>query len=113
MAEKRTERRVPGAPARMNLLEQDLRSHAETLTAIVKAHEKMHARLELLEERDQEVQKLEARKEERDKARVLWETQTDKKLDSIQGAGTKLLWLVATLVVGAFIAFIIRGGLSP
>jgi hypothetical protein len=94
-------------------VEQDLRAHSKSLSELVMFQNALGERITELEHDQHQRALLEARKEERDVAMKTWQASVDKRLESIQGVGTKLLWIVATGVIGVFLAFIVRGGMAP
>lgn len=72
----------------------------------------MHRRLEVLEKVQSDRRVDDARREEREKAMQKDIADTRDDIKSIKGAFTKLLWIVGTAVIGAFVAFILAGGLK-
>lgn len=98
-------REVPNVEERMSNVERDVRDHAKTLSSMLET-------LRTLEQERIERKIVAAREEERDKALNERLTTIETAIKGIQGVGNKLVWIAATAVFGAFIAFIIKGGLS-
>jgi hypothetical protein len=93
-------------------LERDSRDHAKTLTEIISSHAALAGRVAVLEHAHNERLVLEARQEERATARIEWQDRIEKEIQTIRGVGTKLLWIIGTGVIGAFVAFFVNRGLG-
>lgn len=106
MDERRT-----GPTVRLDRIERDSRDHAKSITEIVNGHSGLAGRISVLEQANNHRTVLEARQEERAIARETWQKKVEKDLSDMRGGVNKLLWIVATGVIGAFLAFIINGGL--
>lgn len=115
--------RKPTLEQRVALVERDVRSHAESLTAYNGKLQEHGDRLLAIEEARRARQLEEVRREEREEARdialklrlthidlAIGTVQADVK--SIRGAGMKLAWIVITLVAGIIIAFAFKGGFT-
>lgn len=96
---------------RLEFLERDVRDHAKSLTSMADSINDTNRRLAVLEQAHQQYEIYRAREEERDKALQERLKSMEAQLKSILGVGSKLLWIVGTSVVGAFIAFLLKGGL--
>lgn len=97
---------------RIEFLERDSRDHAKTLTMLTDQLQQNTLRLGALEKVDIAQEVAQARQEERDKALNTRLTTIENDIRSIKGAGTKLLYLVAASIIGAFVLFVVKGGLN-
>lgn len=97
---------------RMEFVERDLRDHAKSLTSLTDQLGQASMRISALEKVDVVQEVAQARQEERDKALNSRLTTIESDIRSIKGAGSKLLFIVGTSVVGAFVLFVIKGGLN-
>jgi CHASE3 domain sensor protein len=100
------------ATAQIETLQRDLRDHAKTLTEIISAQTTLSGRVQMLEQAQGERMVLEARQEERAIARIEWQERIEKEVNSLRGVGVKLLWIIATGIIGAFIVFMVNGGMA-
>jgi chromosome segregation ATPase len=108
----------------------------ESISALTTAHNALEHRVRILEAKEQSNEVVRAREDERDK--VLYsrldkiERKTDaldgigtkistidiqmatirKDVDSIKGGFSKVLWAALIALVGAFVAFVVNGGLA-
>lgn len=96
---------------RLENVERDLRDHAKSLSTIINNMAENAQRIKSLEAEQISYKVYMAREEERDKALQSRLGGIEKSLEGIKGGFTKLLWIIGTGVVGAFIAFIMNGGL--
>lgn len=69
-------------------------------------------RLSVLEEIYSDRRVDDARREEREKSMQKDISDVREDIKSIKGAFTKLLWIVGTAVIGAFVTFLLAGGLK-
>lgn len=69
-------------------------------------------RLEVLEDIYSDRRVDDARREEREKSMQKDISDVKDDIKSIKGAFTKLLWIVGTAVIGAFVTFLLAGGLK-
>jgi len=97
---------------RLELAERDLRDHAKSLTTIVEANKLQQDRISVLEQAVRKWEIAEARAEERSLRNSDRLKSIEEDLEALRGVGTKLLWIVAGGVLTAFVAFVLKGGLT-
>ena len=97
---------------RLDFLDRDLRDHSKSLTALTDGIADLGKRITALEEANLSYRVYIAREEERDKALQARLSGIETSLNGIKGGFNKLLWIIGTGVIGAFVAFIIKGGLA-
>lgn len=97
---------------RLELAERDLRDHAKSLTTIVEANKLQQDRISVLEQAVRKWDIAEARAEERSLRNSDRLKNIEEDLEALRGVGTKLLWIVAGGVLTAFVAFVLKGGLT-
>lgn len=91
---------------------RDLQAQAKTLSAYADEIQKHDTRLAALETANRLREISEAREEERDKALNARLEKIEKAIEGIQGVGNKLVWLVGSGIVLAFLTFMFKGGLT-
>lgn len=91
---------------RVDTLERDSRDHAKTLSEIIE-------KLNLLEKENHERRLIEVRAEERSIARTEQLERIEKDIAGIKAVGSRILWIIVVAVIGAFVTFVLRGGLMP
>ncbi len=97
---------------RLDATERNHTDLAASHTRQVEQASEMSRRLEALEAVQSDRRVDDARREEREKAMQKDIADVRDDIKSIKGAFTKLLWIVGTAVIGAFVAFILAGGLK-
>lgn len=97
---------------RLDTTERNHTDLASSHTRQVEQAADMNRRLEALEKVQSDRRVDDARREEREKAMQKDIADVRDDIKSIKGAFTKLLWIVGTAVIGAFVAFILAGGLK-
>lgn len=96
---------------RLDMIERDLRDHAKTFSAMMEQGLAMQQRVSGLEIAFRKWEIAEARAEEREKRLNERLEKIDEGLETLRGFGAKLLWIVAGVVITAFLTFVLRGGL--
>lgn len=97
---------------RLDVTERNQSDLAASHTRQVEHFADLTKRLEALELVQSDRRVDDARREEREKAMQKDIADVRDDIKSIKGAFTKLLWIVGTAVIGAFVAFILAGGLK-
>ena len=97
---------------RLDLVERDLRDHAKTITTVVETNKNQLERIGFLEQAFRKWEIAEARAEERSLRNSDRLKSIEEDLEALRGVGTKLLWIVAGGVLTAFVAFVLKGGLT-
>lgn len=96
---------------RLDATERNHTDLAASHTRQVEQAADQHKRLAALEEIFSDRRVDDARREEREKAMQKDVAEVREDIKSIKGAFTKLLWIVAAAVLGAFVTFLLSGGL--
>lgn len=104
--------RGPTQMERLEIVERDVRDHAKSLSAIFDHQSTTEGRLRLLEEAHSLRLIADARAEERSINRDAQLKRIEDDVQGLKGGVFKLIWLVAGAVVLAFVAFVVKGGLS-
>lgn len=100
--------------------------HARQLQAIAFQHERtearileivkeavaIEARVRALETSNQNRAIVEAREDERDKAMQERLARLEDGIQAIRGSGSKVIWTIASAVILAVVAFVLKGGLN-
>lgn len=97
---------------RLDATERNHTDLSASHTRQVEQAAEMNRRLVTLEEVYSDRRVDDARREEREKSMQKDISDVREDIKSIKGAFTKLLWIVGTAVIGAFVAFILAGGLK-
>lgn len=97
---------------RLDATERNQSDLAASHTRQVEHFTDMEKRLAALEAVQSDRRVDDARREEREKSMQKDIADVRDDIKSIKGAFTKLLWIVGTAVIGAFVAFILAGGLK-
>lgn len=97
---------------RLDLVERDVRDHAKTLTTVIETHKSHGEKITLLEQAFRKWEIADARAEERSLRNSDRLKNIEEDLEALRGVGTKLLWIVAGGVLTAFVAFVLKGGLT-
>lgn len=97
---------------RLDTTERNQSDLAASHTRLVEQATDMLRRVQAMEDIYSDRRVEDARREEREKSmqKDIGDVRDD--IKSIKGAFTKLLWIVGTAVIGAFVAFILAGGLK-
>lgn len=98
---------------RLGLLERDARSHARSLTEIIGTMRTFADDLKLLREWQMNRLVAEAREEERDKALYRRLDELSAAIKSMRDRDGRVLWIIGTALLLAFVAFVVRGGIAP